>query len=169
MQRDFPGIAPAAAGDSSRLAVVPRLGSVGFAGNCLRLTVLPLLAVLSVACAVGPNYVRPSAPAPPQYKELLPSQATAANQWKQAQPSDAAQRGNWWELFGDPELNALEEQVAISNQSIAQAEAQFRGARALARVARAGLFPSLGVGPSVTRSSGVAQTWRSRRAARRRQ
>jgi NodT family efflux transporter outer membrane factor (OMF) lipoprotein len=117
-----------------------------------------LLVVFSVACAVGPNYVRPSAPVPPQYKELPLSQATPTGQWKEAQPSDAAQRGKWWELFGDPELNALEEQVAISNQSIAQAEAQFRGARALARVARASLFPNLGVGPSVTRSSGVVQT-----------
>jgi NodT family efflux transporter outer membrane factor (OMF) lipoprotein len=116
------------------------------------------MVVFSATCAVGPNYVRPTAPVPPKYKELPPSQATTTGQWKEAQPSDAAQRGKWWELFREPELNGLEEQVAISNQSIAQAEAQFRGARALARVARASLFPSLGVGASVTRSSGVVQS-----------
>jgi NodT family efflux transporter outer membrane factor (OMF) lipoprotein len=112
-------------------------------------------AFLSLACAVGPNYQRPSAPEPKTYKELPPAQATTNGQWKPAQPKDAADRGKWWEIFGDPELNALEEQVAPSNQSVAQAEAQFRGARALARGARASLFPTVSVGASVTRSSGV--------------
>jgi len=112
---------------------------------------------LSAACAVGPNYQRPLAPVPATYKELPPTQATTSGQWKPAQPKDAAERGRWWEIFGDPELNALEEQVAVTNQSIAQAEAQFRGARALARGARASLFPTASVGASVTRSSGLTK------------
>ena len=64
MHPAFPRIAPAAACDNLRLVVIPRLEFIRFPGNCLRLAVLPLLVVLSVACAVGPNYVRPSAPVP---------------------------------------------------------------------------------------------------------
>ena len=64
--------------------------------------------------------------------------------------SDAVLRGKWWELFGDPALNALEEQVAVSNQNLAQAEAQFRGARAAVASARAGLFPTVTAGAQAT-------------------
>jgi NodT family efflux transporter outer membrane factor (OMF) lipoprotein len=107
------------------------------------------MALLTSACAVGPNYKRPSLAVPADYKER---QAETASQWKPAQPSDVALRGKWWELFGDPELNALEEQVSVSNQNIAQAEAQFRGARAVARGARGDLFPTVTAGASVSRS-----------------
>ena len=72
------------------------------------------LALSTAACAVGPNYRRPSAPAPPLYKELSPAEAAAAagKEWKPAEPRDETRKGKWWELFGDPQLNALEEQVA---------------------------------------------------------
>ena len=76
--------------------------------------------------------------------------------WKAAQPNDAARRGKWWEVFGDPDLNALEEQVTVSNQTIALAEAQYRGARALVgRRPLGALSHGRASAASVTRSSGV--------------
>ncbi len=114
-------------------------------------------ALLAAACAVGPKYEKPTAPAPAAYKEAAPAPAGAAGQWKLAAPKDDVHRGKWWEIFGDAELGALEEQVNVSNQSLAQAEAQFRAARAAVRLARAGLFPSLDVSPTVTRSEGTSK------------
>ncbi len=99
---------------------------------------------LLTACTVGPDYVRPMVLAPAAYKEM--------NGWKVAQPKDDVIRGVWWEIFGDPQLNALEAQVSVSNQNIAVAEAQFRQARALVREARASYFPTVTVGAGVTRS-----------------
>jgi NodT family efflux transporter outer membrane factor (OMF) lipoprotein len=119
----------------------------------------------AAACSVGPNYHRPEAPSAPDYKELPPAAAATAQQWKPAEPRDAAIRGKWWEIFGDPELNALEEQVDISNQNVAQAEAQFRGARAAVRVARADFLPTITTSPSVTRSEGPANRTTTARAA----
>jgi NodT family efflux transporter outer membrane factor (OMF) lipoprotein len=116
------------------------------------------LAVLTAACAVGPNYQRPSAPVPAAFKEQPPpgNTAAAADQWKPAEPRDDTHRGKWWEVFGDPQLNTLEEQVNVSNQNIAQAEAQFRGARAGVRGARSEFFPTVTASASVTRSEGPA-------------
>ena len=99
---------------------------------------------LFAACAVGPNYVRPTTEIPGAYKEM--------EGWKVAQPKDHLTRGAWWEIFNDPQLNALEEQVNISNQSLKVAEAQFRQARALVQVARAAYFPTVTVGASFTRA-----------------
>lgn len=99
---------------------------------------------LLTACTVGPDYVKPTAPAPPAYKETA--------DWKVAQPQDGVIRGAWWEIFNDPLLNELEAQVDISNQNIAAAEAQFREARALVQVARASYFPQLTTGSTYTRS-----------------
>jgi len=104
------------------------------------------LALAAAACTVGPQYKRPSTEMPSGFKEQPPAG------WKTAQPNDSMKRGAWWELFGDPALNALEEQVSVSNQSLAQAEAQFRGARAAVAAARAGLFPTVTAGAQVTRS-----------------
>ncbi len=123
------------------------------------LAAAPLLALAS-ACAVGPNYKRPDAPVPPAYKEPAPAPtpgAAAASEWKPAQPADAANREAWWEVYGDPELNALEEKVSVSNQNLALADAQFRGARAVARGARAEFFPTLSVSPSVARSHSLSR------------
>ena len=106
--------------------------------------------LFSSACMVGPNYKRPAAPQTPAYKEPLPEG------WKEAQPNDGAIRGKWWEVYNDPQLNALEEQVSISNQNVLAAEAQFRAARYAVRIARAGLYPTVSIGPAlgVSRSSG---------------
>ena len=114
---------------------------------------LPVLA--TAACLVGPTYHRPSAPMPAAYKELAEKQAALGLTWKAAQPNDAAGRGKWWTLLGDPGLDDLEEMVAVSNQTIAMAEAQYRGARALVGGVRSSLFPSIGIGVSAGRSSGV--------------
>ena len=80
-------------------------------------------------CAVGPKYTRPAVQPPVAYKEELPGQGQGTEEWKTAQPADALAHGKWWELFNDPPLNTLEEQVNVSNQNIKAAEAQFRLAR----------------------------------------
>ena len=110
-----------------------------------RINLLFLLLMLA-ACTVGPDYVRPTPvePMPTAYKEL--------DGWKVAQPQDGSIKARWWELYNDPILNSLVEQVAITNLNIASAEAQFRQARALVQGAKAGYFPTLTVGASATRS-----------------
>jgi len=109
---------------------------------CAVLIALPLL---FTACSVGPDYVTPTAPMPvSNYKE--------AGDWKQAQPKDDMIRGKWWEIYHDPQLNALEDQVNISNQNVLQAEAQFREAAATVKVARAAFFPTVTANPSLTES-----------------
>lgn len=97
-------------------------------------------------CTVGPNYVRPAVETPAAYKE--------ANGWKQAEPKDERPRGNWWEVFNDPQLNGLEVQIAISNQTIKASEAQVRAASALTAQARAAFFPVVTGNFSATRSGG---------------
>jgi NodT family efflux transporter outer membrane factor (OMF) lipoprotein len=92
---------------------------------------------------------------PADFKELAEKQTASGVAWKTAQPNDSAQRGKWWTVLGDPLLNDLEEKVSVSNQTIASAEAQYRGARALVGNVRSALFPTIGVGASVTRSSNV--------------
>ncbi len=94
-----------------------------------------LAALLLGGCMVGPDYTRPSAPLTPAYKE--------AEGWKVAEPSDHLPRGQWWAIFGDPELSQLEEQVATANQNLKIAEARLREARALVRFNRAALFPTI--------------------------
>ncbi|MGD0695188.1 MAG: efflux transporter outer membrane subunit [Terriglobia bacterium] len=106
------------------------------------------------ACVVGPKYQRPSAPVPAAYKELPPE---PSSEWKQAQPSDELSKGKWWEIYNDPELNALEEQVNISNQNVLAAEAQFREAKAAVRIARSGLFPTLSGSVSIVNSQSKVQ------------
>jgi NodT family efflux transporter outer membrane factor (OMF) lipoprotein len=124
---------------------------------------LPLAAAMlfSAGCMVGPNYKRPAAPVPPAFKELPPS--GAQDGWKEATPSDALIKGKWWEIYNDPALNALEEQVAIDNQNVLLAEANYREAKAAVRVARSALFPSITTGPSLTeqRSASTLSTYTS--------
>jgi NodT family efflux transporter outer membrane factor (OMF) lipoprotein len=123
--------------------------------NPVLLIVLGLI-IPATACLVGPNYRRPNAPVPPQFKELPPPNPQAANQWKEAQPSDQAIRGKWWELYNDAQLSTLAEQVNVSNQNVLAAEAQFRAARDAMRIARSNLFPVVGAGLSVTNSRNPA-------------
>jgi NodT family efflux transporter outer membrane factor (OMF) lipoprotein len=113
-------------------------------------------AALSLAmlagCVVGPKYHAPAPPAPaPVYKES-PTQFNDNEGWTVAQPSDARLRGKWWEIFNDPELNALEEQLDINNQNIKEFFENFMAARAIVREARAQYFPTLTAAPSVSHS-----------------
>jgi len=104
-----------------------------------------LASVLLVAgCTVGPKYKRPAAEVPATYKEV--------GDWKPAQPNDQTLSGNWWEMFQDPQLNALESQVNVSNQNLKAAEAQYTQARAQLRYQRADFFPAINAGASATRN-----------------
>jgi NodT family efflux transporter outer membrane factor (OMF) lipoprotein len=109
-----------------------------------------LLVLLLVGCTVGPKYVKPSVPATPAYKEEVPGSFKESDQWQPAHPSDQTSRGNWWEIFGDPELNKLEEQISGSNQNLKVAEARFRQARAAIRFNRASQFPTITTAPSAS-------------------
>jgi NodT family efflux transporter outer membrane factor (OMF) lipoprotein len=100
-------------------------------------------------CEVGPQYARPAAPLAPEFKEPLPENFKSEDGWKPAQPSDAQLKGDWWTLFGDPQLNTLEAQIDPANQTLKQAEANFRAARAAVRFNRASEAPTIGVAPSV--------------------
>jgi NodT family efflux transporter outer membrane factor (OMF) lipoprotein len=93
---------------------------------------------------VGPKYKTPVAEVPAAYKE--------AAGWKTAQPNEQNLGGNWWEMFQDPQLNALEEQVNVSNQNLKAAEAQYTQARALLRYSRADYYPTVTADPSATRT-----------------
>ena len=124
-------------------------------------TALLCVALLLQGCVVGPKYHRPPVDTPGTFKEVTPDDLKKMDGWKVAQPQDSALHGKWWEIFGDPQLNALEEQVSISNQNVASAFANFMAARALVREARAQYFPTASVGPSIIHqhqpsSSGVA-------------
>ena len=100
-------------------------------------------------CMVGPKYVKPTAPTAPGFKEQPPESFKEVDGWKPAQPSDQTLRGKWWEIFGDPQLNALEEEVTISNQDLKVAEARFRQARAMIRFNRSAQFPTITTSPSI--------------------
>ena len=85
-----------------------------------------------MAVPIGPKYVRPTAPVPAAYKE--------SKDWKKAQPQDAIIRRAWWKIFNDRRLDALEDQVNISNQNIAQAQAQYAQAYALVQASKSAFF-----------------------------
>jgi NodT family efflux transporter outer membrane factor (OMF) lipoprotein len=108
-------------------------------GFLLALAVLPFS-----GCAVGPKYHPPVAPAPPAYKEL--------GNWKPAQPNDRNLGGEWWKIFQDPQLDALELEVNVSNQNLKAAAAQYQQARAVLRYYRADYYPTVTAGPSATRT-----------------
>jgi len=108
------------------------------------LFLLTIAVLLLSGCAVGPKYHTPSVQAPPAYKEL--------GNWKPAQPNDQNLGGNWWTIFQDPQLDALELQINVSNQNLKAAEAQYRQARAALRYNRADYYPTVTAGPSGTRT-----------------
>jgi NodT family efflux transporter outer membrane factor (OMF) lipoprotein len=119
--------------------------------NLALAAVAGMLSLLSACASVGPNYVKP-APLSPQAKATIPPSYNEMDGWRIAQPNDNVLRGNWWEIYANPELNALEEQVAAANQNIAQAEANYRQAQALVRASRSGYYPAVTGGASATRS-----------------
>lgn len=108
--------------------------------------ILLLLTLFELAgCTVGPKYHTPTAEIPAAYKEV--------GNWKPAQPNDQNLGGDWWTVFQDPQLNALEDQVAVSNQNLKAAAAQYRQARAALRYNRADYYPSVTAGTSATRNA----------------
>ncbi len=116
---------------------------------------LPIFSVLVLAgCTVGPNYHRPDVPTAPAWKEAAgtPPSNPPNGTWKEAQPSDRALRGKWWNLYGDPRLDGLEDKVAVSNQTLKAAAERYLQAREQVRVARSQYYPTLSVEPSVGRT-----------------
>jgi NodT family efflux transporter outer membrane factor (OMF) lipoprotein len=107
---------------------------------------------LAAGCSFAPKYAKPSAQTPAVFKEFGPKDFKEVEGWKTAEPKEDAIRGSWWEIFGDPQLNVLEEGVNVSNQSIAAALANFLAARAVVKQGRAQLFPTITAAPGVTRS-----------------
>jgi NodT family efflux transporter outer membrane factor (OMF) lipoprotein len=111
---------------------------------------LVLLIVALEGCTVGPKYLKPAVLTTPNYKEEVPASFKESDQWQPAHPGDQTSRGNWWEIFGDSELNKLEEQIAGSNQNLKVAEARLREARAAIRFHRAAQFPTISTSPSAS-------------------
>lgn len=94
-----------------------------------------------IGCSVGPKYVKPTTEIPPAYKEI--------GNWKPAQPSDQANKGDWWEIFQDPQLNALEDKLSVSNQTLRAANDHFQEARDALRITRSAQFPLVTAGASI--------------------
>ena len=123
-------------------------------------TAVALGIVLLSGCTVGPHYSKPATPAPPAFKESAPAAYSAGlpGSWQPANPQDATLKGKWWEMFNEPELNGLEEQLNVNNQNIAQSYQNFMAARAQVLEARAGYYPTVTAAPSFTRSGTFARS-----------
>ncbi len=104
--------------------------------------------LLLTGCMVGPKYVKPTVPMTPAFKENAPEAFKEDSSWQPAKPSDTTLRGDWWTIFNDPELNALEPQVAAANQNLKAAEARFREARAQIQFNRSNLAPTISTAPT---------------------
>jgi NodT family efflux transporter outer membrane factor (OMF) lipoprotein len=113
-----------------------------------------ILVVLLSGCTIGPKYNAPAMPAPPAFKESSPTAYKSAlpGTWQPARPQDAVLKGKWWEMFSEPELNALEDQLDINNQNIAQYFQNFMAARAQVSEARAAYFPTVTANPAYTKT-----------------
>jgi len=111
--------------------------------------------LLCSGCTIGPKYQRPVATTPVALKEMAGN-----DQWKMATPSDGLLKGKWWEIFGDPQLNRLEELVSVNNQNVKLAEAQFRQARALVAANHANYYPTIGSAPAITQNDAGRNTGR---------
>ncbi len=115
-----------------------RTHTIHFTGRvaCLpSITLLFAAVVMFSGCALGPKYKSPTVTAPPAYKEI--------GNWKTAQPNDQNLGGKWWEIFQDPRLNALEEQIDVSNQNLKAAVSQYQESRAALRYVRADYYPTV--------------------------
>jgi NodT family efflux transporter outer membrane factor (OMF) lipoprotein len=120
------------------------------------MALLPLSAasLLFSGCTVGPNYHRPDAPTAPAFKETaapIPPPNPPGGGWKQVSPNDSALRPNWWEIYQDPQLDKLEQQVAVSNQTLKASYEQYMQARAAVQYYRSQYYPTVSLGPSATR------------------
>src|ERR1700678_3212519 len=111
---------------------------------------LSITTILLTGCMVGPNYVKPSTPMAPGFKEQASAPSQANDGWKLAQPGDQTPRGNWWEIYADPQLNTLEAQIDSANQTLKISEANYREARAAVRFNRSYEVPTMGTAPSIS-------------------
>ena len=112
-------------------------------------SVAGLVALLVAGCRVGPNYVRPSAPLAPAFKETVPDNFKSEGGWNTAQPADAQLKGDWWTLFSDAKLDELEAQIDPANETLKEAEANFQAARAAVRFNRASEAPTISANPTI--------------------
>lgn len=110
------------------------------------------MSMLLASCMVGPKYTKPQVASAPAYGEQAPASYESTPGWKTAQPNDATKRGKWWEIFGDSDLNALEEQVGPANLSLQIAEATYRQARTEIQFNRSNLFPTISAGSTINTS-----------------
>jgi NodT family efflux transporter outer membrane factor (OMF) lipoprotein len=119
----------------------------------MKADLIALAAALSfcAGCKVGPKYSVPVAPAPPAYREQAQQLLPASKDWAAATPEDAWEKGNWWEIYRDPELNALEQRIDVNNQSLKSAEARFVQARAFVHESRSSRMPTVSAGGTVAR------------------
>ena len=113
-------------------------------------SLLSISTILLTSCMVGPNYGKPSTPMAPVFKEQAPNLSQENHGWKLAQPGDQTPRGNWWEVYGDPQLNALEAQIDSANQTLKIGEDNYREARTAIRFNRSAEAPTIGVAPSIS-------------------
>jgi NodT family efflux transporter outer membrane factor (OMF) lipoprotein len=116
---------------------------------------IPAVCVVALSgCSFAPRYAAPAVPAPPAFKESAPPAYSDAlpGAWQPARPQDAALKGKWWEMFNEPELNTLEEQLDINNQNVAQYFQNFMAARAQVREARSQYFPTVTVNPTFSKT-----------------
>ena len=128
-----------------------RRGRIAFAAA------LALGLLIAGGCNVGPRYVKPAVETPGAFKEMTPAQMEVTQGWKSAEPADTRLRGKWWEIFTNAELNAIEEQVAVSNQNVASSFATFLSARAVVKEARSAYYPTATTAPALTRQKTVPQ------------
>jgi NodT family efflux transporter outer membrane factor (OMF) lipoprotein len=112
------------------------------------------MALLLSGCTVGPNYHRPDAPTAPAFKEsaVVPPPDLPQGGWKQVTPNDSAMRANWWEIYQDAQLDKLEQQVVVSNQTLKASYEQYMQARAAIQYYRSQYYPTVQAGPAATRS-----------------
>ncbi len=122
----------------------PRNKNVRYSARWLLIFSLAIL--FAEGCTVGPKYVKPATEVPQSFKE------TAQN-FKEAQPADQIEKGKWWEVYNDPQLNELEERIRVSNQTLKAEQAQFAAARAAIRIARSQALPNITGGLSGTHNS----------------
>ena len=154
LSRSLPGVEPGPAPRPAPRSRTATLGSndmnhaLSIPRRLLAAAAAFIAALIASGCAVGPDYVRPTVDTPAQFKE--------AHRWAKARPGDALPRGAWWTVYGDAVLDALMRRLNVSNQTIAQAAAQYRYSQALVGAARAAYFPSLNAAASATRSHGGA-------------
>jgi NodT family efflux transporter outer membrane factor (OMF) lipoprotein len=123
---------------------LPRKPMVSNSRQSVACVLMWIVALGFTGCAVGPKYRVPPAPVPPAYKEV--------GDWKPAQPNDQSLGGEWWTIFQDSQLDALEQQINVSNQNLKAAAAQYQQARAVLRYYRADYYPTVTVDPSATRT-----------------